>query len=120
LTLDGLADHVVIKDLWVFKEFLAVSIIKGTLIFFEKPVIAGSNVRPLSILTTFQFADYLEGYSFVPSLDDSNVVEFYGIKPNDSVGRYDFTFDYLTKSVKVTSYDERIVYPQFDGSYYQT
>jgi len=68
LTIQGLADIVTIKDLWVFKEFLAVSIIKGTLIFYEKPVIAGSSMWPLSIPTTFPFTDYLDGYSFVPSL----------------------------------------------------
>ena len=117
LTIQGLADIVTIKDLWVFKEFLAVSIIKGTLIFYEKPVIAGSSMWPLSIPTTFPFADYLDGYSFVPSLEDANVVEFYGVKPDDKVARYLFTFDYKSKSVKVTD-SKTIDYPQFDGKNY--
>lgn len=108
-----------IKDLWVFKEFLAVSIIKGTLIFYEKPVIAGSTMWPLSIPTTFPFTDYLDGYSFVPSLEDANVVEFYGVKPDDKVARYLFTFDFKSKSVKVTD-TKTIDYPQFDGKHYQT
>lgn len=110
----NLTDTEYVDEVWVFDNMVPVWLSKETFRFYQKPLTGGGLSDPIPLDTKqFKVDKNIAELDF-DNMRRINVYEMYGVS-NSTLYYYEFTFNNLTQSIKITN-ETRVKDPKLNGS----